>query len=184
MIRINLLPEEEKVQRREFHLPEMSSVYLVAVVVIFIVAVLAVSFMQQHKVKDLEGKISVAQEESRKLAPQLAKIKQITKEREEVNRRLNIIANLDMHRYYRVKVLNDVSFNIPSNCWLTDIIEDTPNLYSINGIAFSNYTIADMMTNLESSQLFTKVDLEIAEKGKIKDREVMKFRLTASALPQ
>ncbi len=184
MIRINLLPEEEKVQRREFHLPEMSSVYLVAVVVIFIVAVLAVSFMQQHKVKALEGKISVAQEESRKLAPQLAKIKQITKEREEVNRRLNIIASLDMHRYYRVKVLNDVSFNVPSNCWLTDIIEDSPNLYSINGIAFSNYTIADMITNLESSQLFTKVDLDIAEKGKIKDREVMKFRLTASALPQ
>jgi Tfp pilus assembly protein PilN len=67
---------------------------------------------------------------------------------------------------------------------LTDIIEDSPNLYSINGIAFSNYTIADMITNLESSQLFTKVDLDIAEKGKIDDRDVMKFRLTASALPQ
>lgn len=184
MIRINLLPEEEKVQRREFHLPEMSSVYLVAVVVVFVVAVIGISFMQQHKVSALEGKIAVAQEESRKLAPQLAKIKQITKERGEVDRRLNIIANLDMHRYYRVKVLNDVSFNLPSNCWLTDIIEDSPNLYSINGIAFSNYTIADMITNLESSQLFTKVDLDIAEKGKIDDREVMKFRLTASALPQ
>ncbi len=184
MIRINLLPEEEKVQRREFHLPEMSSVYLVAVVVVFVVAVIAISFMQKHKVNALEDKIAVAQEESRKLAPQLAKIKQITKEREEVDRRLNIIANLDMHRYYRVKVLNDVSFNLPSNCWLTDIVEDSPNLYSINGIAFSNYTIADMITNLEGSQLFTKVGLDIAEKGKINDREVMKFRLTASALPQ
>ncbi|MCK4350604.1 MAG: PilN domain-containing protein, partial [Candidatus Krumholzibacteria bacterium] len=77
-----------------------------------------------------------------------------------------------------------VSFNLPSNCWLTDIVEDSPNLYSINGIAFSNYTIADMITNLEGSQLFTKVGLDIAEKGKINDREVMKFRLTASALPQ
>jgi type IV pilus assembly protein PilN len=184
MIRINLLPEEEKVQRREFRLPEMSTVYLVAMVVAFFVAIFAVSFMQQHKVQSLEGKIAVAQEESRKLAPQLAKIKQITKEREEVDRRLNIIANLDMHRYYRVKILNDVSFNLPSNCWLTDLFENSPNLYSINGIAFSNYTIADMMTNLEGSPLFTKVDLDIAEKGKINDREVMKFKLTASALPQ
>jgi len=184
MIKINLIPEEEKVKRHEFRLPEMSTFYLVAAVVIFVAAFLAVGFLQQHKIGKLEGKITVAQEESRKLAPQLAKIKQITKEREEVDRRLNIIANLDLYRYYRVKLLNDISFNIPSNCWITEIKESTPNSFDIDGIAFSNYTVADMIVNLQRCPLFTMVDLEIAEKGTIKEREVMKFKLTTNAMPQ
>jgi len=184
MIKINLLPEEEKVKRHELRLPEMSTVYLVAAVAIFVVAVLAIGFLQQHKMSRLEGKIEVAQEESRKLAPQLAKIKQITKEREEVDRRLNIIANLDLYRYYRVKLLNDISFNLPSNCWITEIKENTPNSFDIDGIAFSNYTVADMIVNLQRCPLFTMVDLEITEKGTIKEREVMKFKLTTNAMPQ
>lgn len=184
MIKINLLPDEEKVKRHEFRLPEMSTVYLVAAVVIFVAAVLAVGFLQQYKLGRLEGKIAVAQKESRKLAPQLAKIKQITKEREEVDRRLNIIANLDLYRYYRVKVLNDISFNLPSNCWITEIREKTPNSFDIGGIAFSNYTVADMIVNLQRCPLFTMVDLEIAEKGAINEREVMKFKLTTNAMPQ
>lgn len=184
MIKINLLPEEEKVKRHEFRLPEMSTVYLVAAIAIFVAAVLAIGFLQQHKISRLEHKIEVAQEESRKLAPQLAKIKQITKEREEVDRRLNIIANLDLYRYYRVKLLNDISFNLPANCWITEIKENTPNNFDIGGIAFSNYTVADMMVNLQRCPLFTMVDLNVAEKGTIEKREVMKFRLTTNAMPQ
>ena len=184
MIRINLLPPEDRVKKREFRMPEMSSIYLVAGVVAFFAAILVAGTIQHHKIRVLSGKTTEAQEESKKLAPQLAKIKQITKEREEVDRRLSIITSLDRHRYYRVKILSDISFKIPKNCWLTDIKELSPNLYSIEGVAFTNYTIADMMTNLEASTFFTQVDLMKAEKGLIRDREVMEFRLSANVMPQ
>ena len=78
MIKINLLPKEDRVKKREFHLPEMSTVYLVAGVAVFFAAIVIVGLMQQHKIRVLDSKIEVAKEESRKLAPQLAKIKQIT----------------------------------------------------------------------------------------------------------
>jgi Tfp pilus assembly protein PilN len=184
MIRINLLPAEDRAKKKELHLPEMSTVYLVAAVIIFIAAIGVTSTVQSHKVRSLEKKIEVAKEESRKLAPQLAKIKQITKEREEVNRRLSRITSLDRHRYYRVKLLNDISFQLPANCWLTDINELSPNNFSIDGITFSNFTVADMMSNLENSPLVTSVDLSIAERGQIKKREVMKFSLSANVMPQ
>jgi len=58
------------------------------------------------------------------------------------------------------------------------------DLFERWGIAFSNYTIADMITNLEESGLFTEVGLRIAEKGKMLDREVMKFKLSANVKPQ
>lgn len=184
MIRINLLPPEDRVKKREFRLPEMSTVYMVASISVVIAAVLVVGFMQKYKVGNLENKIEVAKEEQKKLAPQLAKIKQITKEREEVNRRLNLITSLDMYRYFRVKFLNEVSFKLPKNCWLTDIKELSPNMFSMDGIAFSNYTVADIMTNFEVSQVFSSVDLRFAERGEIKERKVMKFGLSANTIPQ
>jgi len=184
MIRINLLPPEERAKKREFRMPEMSTVYLVAGVAVFIAAVLLIGFMQHHQVRVLEKKIEVAKEESRKLAPQLAKIKQITKEREEVDRRLALITSLDRHRYFRVKLLNDISFKVPENCWITSLSELSPNRFAIDGVTFSNYTVADMITNLETSGLFSRVDLSVAEMGQIKERQVMKFSLNANVLPQ
>jgi len=184
MIKINLLPREERIKRREFKLPQMSTVYMVGGVAIFVSAMLFTGIVQTHKMKALESKIAAANEESKKLAPQLAKIKQITKEREEVDRRLGIIADLDRNRYFRVKLLNDVSFNLPVNCWLTGVSEISPNSFAIDGVAFSNYTVADMMSNLETSAAVSRVDLRIAERGKINEREVMKFKLVANVVPQ
>jgi type IV pilus assembly protein PilN len=184
MIKINLLPREERIKRREFKLPQMSTIYMVGGVAVFVSAMLFTGIVQTHKIKALEAKIAAANEESKKLAPQLAKIKQITKEREEVDRRLSIIADLDRYRYFRVKLLNDVSFNLPVNCWLTGLSEISPNSFAIDGVAFSNYTVADMMTNLETSSAVSRVDLRVAERGKIKEREVMKFKLVANVVPQ
>jgi type IV pilus assembly protein PilN len=184
MIRINLLPREARVKQREFKLPQMGTIYMVGGVVLFFAAMLFTGVMQQHRIKVLEGKIAAANEESKKLAPQLAKIKEITKEREEVDRRLGIIAELDRYRYFRVKLLNDVSFNLPANCWLTEFSEVSPNAFGIDGVAFSNYTVADMMSNLETSPTISRVDLKVAEKGKMNDREVMKFKLVANVMPQ
>jgi Tfp pilus assembly protein PilN len=184
MIKINLLPREERIKRREFKLPQMSTVYMVAGVALFVAAILCTGFIQQHKISVLTKKIEAANEESKKLAPQLAKIKEITREREEVDRRLGIIADLDRYRYFRVKFLNDVSFNLPVNCWLTGVSEASQNMFNLEGVAFSNYTVADMMTNLETSSTVSRVDLKVAEKGKIKEREVMKFKLVANVTPQ
>jgi type IV pilus assembly protein PilN len=184
MIKINLLPREERIKRREFKLPQMTTVYMVGGVALFLAAILITGVMQQHSISVLEKKIAAANEESKKLAPQLAKIKEITREREEVDRRLGIIADLDRARYFRVKLLNDVSFNLPVNCWLTGVTEVSPNTFNLEGVAFSNYTVADMMTNLETSPAVTRVDLKVAEKGKIKERDVMKFKLVANVMPQ
>ena len=184
MIKINLLPREERVRRREFKLPQMTTIYMVGGVALFFAVILFTGVTQDHKIKVLNRKIAAANEESKKLAPQLAKIKEITREREEVDRRLGIIADLDRYRYFRVKLLNDVSFNLPVNCWLTAVAEASQNTFNIEGVAFSNYTVADMMTNLETSPMITRVDLKVAEKGKMNEREVMKFKLIANVMPQ
>ncbi|MDZ7860100.1 MAG: PilN domain-containing protein [Candidatus Krumholzibacteriota bacterium] len=184
MIRINLLPPEDRDRKRSFDLPDLSTVYMVGAVLIVIGSVLAFSFLQSHRIANLEEKIETARMESKKLAPQLAKIKKITKERGEVNKRLQLITSLDKYRFFRVRLLNDISIKIPRNCWLTDITELSPGKYAIDGITFNNYKVADMMTNLETSSLFTKVDLSVVEEGTIHKNKVMKFSLVGNAIPQ
>ncbi len=135
--------------------------------------------LQNRTIGELDSKIAVAKEESSRLAPQLAKIRKLTKEREEVNRRLNVIASLDGDRYLRVRMLNDLSFDIPSNCWFTELTEQGGSRVTINGVTFSNYIVADMMNNMEDSDRFSEVALVIAEEGQIEEHKVLQFTLNS-----
>lgn len=182
MIRINLLPAADRKQSRGFKLPSLSlggtkTVWTIAGVAIYLLMVVGIAVMQARTVGDLQDKITVAREEAAKLAPQLERIRQLQKEREEVNRRLNVIASLDRDRYYRVKLLNDISANMPPNCWLTGVKEQNGSTLTVDGVTFSNFLIADLMTNLEKSDRFSTVGLSIAEEGKIEDHKVIQFTL-------
>ncbi len=184
MIRINLLPELKKKARKQIQLPTVSAAWPMAATVIYLVVIASVAFMQHATAHRLSKKIAVAKEESEKLAPQLAKIKQLTSERQEVNKRLEIIRALDRTRYFRVKSMNDLSRTLPPNVWLTDFEENSSTSCSIAGVAFTNFSIADYMRNLEESKIFTGVGLTVAERGEIDNNGVMKFALTSRMIPQ
>jgi len=185
MIKINLLPPEDRSKKRGIRLPSVSGanfIWPVAIICVYLGMLFAVATLQSRKVSGLEKQIDVAKQESRALAPQLEKIRQLTKEREEVNRRLNIIADLDKNRYFRVKLLNDISEKMPPNCWLTSVKEDKSNRISIKGVTFSNYIIADFMNNLERSDRFGEVVLMRAEEGQIMDYDVITFSLESKVM--
>ena len=52
----------------------------------------------------------------------------------------------------------------------------------IEGVTFSNFIIADLLQNLVQSPWFGTVDLQIAEKGKIEDVQVVKFKVQTRAV--
>ena len=185
MIRINLLPQDDKKSRRKISLPSISGgvvVWTVVVLVLYAGVVFSVSALQMKKLNELEGKIAEAKEESARLAPQLAKIRKLTKEREEVNRRLGIIAALDRDRYLRVQMMNELSMSLPSNCWLTSVTEQGGANLTLEGITFSNFIIADLMNNLDNSKRFGDAALKVAEEGEIHDHGVIQFTLNARLL--
>src|SRR5512134_236997 len=105
MIRINLLPSEERASKRKITLPTISGgavLWVTLGVIVYGGAVAGIWTLQSRKIKDYETKIQALNEESARLAPQLAKIRKLQEEREEVNKRLAVIAALDKDRYLRV----------------------------------------------------------------------------------
>jgi type IV pilus assembly protein PilN len=183
MIRINLLPHDERSSRRKISLPTISGGAVLWVTLGLLVyggAVAGIWTLQSRTIKDYETKIQALNEESERLAPQLAKIRKLQKEREEVNRRLAVIASLDKDRYMRVRMMNDLCVNLPANCWLTNVGESGGAKVSMEGVTFSNFIIADLMTSLTDSKRFKEVALVKAEEGTIEDVRVVQFSLNAT----
>jgi type IV pilus assembly protein PilN len=182
MIRINLLPVAERKQKRSLKLPSFSGggpklVWVIVAVVVYAGMVFATSMLQSRAIRDLDHKIAEAKKEAAELAPQLERIRKLTKEREEVNKRLSVIAALDKDRYFRVQLLNDISMQLPNNCWLTAVREQGGTSMTLEGVTFSNYLIADLMNNLQKTDRFDIVDLNIAQEGRIMDHRVIQFTL-------
>jgi len=184
MIRINLLPESERKTKRSIKLPTFSggskTIWVIAALVIYGGMLGAMSMLQARTVRAYEQKIAEAKKEAEALAPQLERIRKLTNEREEVNRRLTVIAALDKDRYFRVQILNELSMQLPRNCWLKSVKESGGTSVTIEGVTFSNFLIADLMNNLEKSDRFSAVNLNVAQEGKILDHRVIQFTLQSN----
>jgi len=178
MIRINLLPREERQTRRSVQLPKIGSLMPFLVLLVVIALFGAVSVFQTLQIGRLKSDIARAEQESEKLRPQIQTIQELTQKREELQRRLNVIQDLDKTRLQRVMLVDELSKCVPEHLWLTSY-EETGNKVQIEGVTFSNLLVADFMTRLEASPLYGSVDLLVAEKGQIDQRNVVKFKVTA-----
>ena len=180
MIRINLLPRDERQVRRSFVMPKFGA--LLPVLVLLLVAALFTGFsvVQAMQVGRLKADIARAEQEAEKLRPQIQTIQELTQKREELTRRLNVITNLDKTRLWRVKLVDELSRCIPEHLWLVSYEENGPDKVLIEGVTFSNLLVADFMSRLEASPLYGSVDLQVAEKGTIDQRNVVKFKITAA----
>jgi type IV pilus assembly protein PilN len=186
VIRINLLPQEERVRRRKLpvlKIPQVGAVVPFAVLGALVVTVATVSTIQSRKISTLQEESVVARREAESYKPQLEKIRQITQKREEVRSHLDIVAKLDRQRYYRVQLLDELTKSMPQNMWVTQVEELSERRFQIDGVTFSNFIVARFMQNLESADRWTQVDLDIAEEGDMDDIEVVKFTLFSNAQP-
>ena len=180
MIRINLLPREERQVRRSFALPKFGALMPVLVLLLVVALFAAISVVQTLQVGRLKADIARAEQESEKLRPQIRTIQELTQKREELERRLNVITELDKGRLVRVRLVDELSKCVPEHLWLSGYEESAQSQITIEGVTFSNLIVADFMTRLEASPLFGNVDLLVAEKGTIDQRNVVKFKLTAA----
>jgi len=186
VIRINLLPRDERVRRRS--VPKVKLPALGAFVPLVAVGMVAGSIGVVHTLKvrevaGLESQIAQLRAESDHYKPQLARIREITQKREEVGNRLDIISRLDQERYFRVKLLDEVARATPDYLWLTKLDEQAGHKFAVEGVTFSNIIVAHFMEQLESAPHWQGVELSVTQQGKIDGMDVVQFGLTSGAQP-
>jgi type IV pilus assembly protein PilN len=107
-------------------------------------------------------------------------VKDLEKKREQLNKRLSVIAKLRRGRTGVVRLLDDFNMSLPSRVWLTEFTENGEVL-SIKGYALGNQDIAQFMKRLERSDHFLTIDL--VESRQVSISKVDGNVTEASALP-
>jgi type IV pilus assembly protein PilN len=184
MIRINLLPREEKAQRKaaiQFNAGEL--VIPVAVLVASILVITGTALSQHSRATSLEHSIADVDAQSRALAPQIERVNRLAQERAELDLRLGIINKLEKGRTQSVRVMDELARCVPDHLWMTMAQQDAGTQLNLEGVTYSNLVVSDFMSRLERSPMFANVELGVAETGQIIDRDVVKFRITCQVTP-
>jgi len=185
MIRVNLLPREEKAQRAPISIGiKVGDVALpVGVVGLAALVIAATSLSQHSRMVSLQQSISQVENESRALAPQIARVNQLAKERAELDLRMGIINRLEKGRTQSVRLMDELAKCVPDHLWLTGASQDAGTALNLEGVTYSNLVVSDFMARLARSPMFSNVELGVAERGTLGEHDVVKFRITCQVTP-
>jgi type IV pilus assembly protein PilN len=176
MIKINLLPREERVRRA----PIDTRLILAGLGVV--VALLAMAYgwyWLSGDVERLQGAIRQAQADVKRYDDLAKQVDTFRTEKKLVEDKIKVIETLVAAQTGPVKLLDEVSKDLPNEVWLTSFTRTGKRL-EISGVAFSNFNVATLMTNLGNApNLLTNVDLVVSEKTTIEGQSAEKFTITA-----
>ena len=174
MIRINLLPVRAlRVRQRA---QKQVGVYALAVAVLIVFMVL-VYLNGNSALTDLNKKIKTLEAKESSLKKIRTEVTKLDEQKELLQEKLKIIADLERQRKGPVRVLDELSMVVPAEeAWLTRIRQAGSNL-TLEGIALNNETVSKFMIDMEKSDLFSGVAGRTRQQI-INDRRLMYFSIT------
>ncbi len=176
MIRINLIRGKRK-KRREFNL---QSLYLL-VPVLVLVGVFLVHQAMARKVEALESDIRKATARIELLKKEIGEVEKFKARKAELQKKVDIISNLQKGRVGPVGVLDAISAATPENSWIDKMTLQGSNI-SLDGVAMSNTVVADFMNALTAKGQFRDVVLGSADQATVSGTKLVKFNLKFTAV--
>jgi type IV pilus assembly protein PilN len=178
MIRINLLPHAERPKPPT----AVRGGFFAILALICVLAVIGVLWL------NLRAQISGLQTEINQIQAELTRYQTIAKEVEKykadkksLQDKLASIDRLKAGQMGPVHMLDEVSKNLPQGVWLISM-NNTASRLIIQGYSFTNFAIADFMSQLAKSPSgrFSEVDLSYSEHVTIGKVPVEKFEITCA----
>jgi len=175
MIRINLLPFRAA-RKKENIRKQVSIFFLSFFLVVIVLAYYHISL--GNKIASLKTKIETIKKEVAKFEKINKEIALLKKKLAILEKKTNVIQSLEKNRFEPVRLLDTMSLKvIAKRMWFTNF-KSSAKTVEIDGIALDNRTVADFMTRLQGSGLFSAVKLRTIKKTKIKDSNLKSFKIT------
>jgi len=188
MIRINLFKPEKKEIRRAPDAPspqfkEKKSQPLFGLIFLLLIVVVIAGYLWQRKTFiEEQDLLEKAQVEKRELQDVLVKLDQLEQQKTILERKMNLINQLKARQGIAVKIMDELSKQIPDWVWLTEVSYNGQSV-KLKGKAFSNNLIADYIYNLEESPYFSGVNLISSTQRRVKNNEYLEFSMNANFVP-
>jgi type IV pilus assembly protein PilN len=194
MIRINLLPY--KVSRKIENIRRQVTVFLIAFAIIMS-GMFYYNMTLTKKIENLNAQVDQINKDIKRVQLAAKKVDKIRKELEKLNRKIDVIKDLETKRKGAVRLMDSMTKMVVEKTkasgadalegeeeklkrlWFTNFQANEDDI-RIKGIALDNRTVADFMTRLETSNLFTNVNLLRLKKQKIKKLNLKSFEISCT----
>jgi type IV pilus assembly protein PilN len=176
MIRINLLPVRAEKKRETVR---RQLVLGVAVILVLCTGIAAVHLMLRSDIKDLHGRIAQRRAEISRLQAIIGEVREFRKKKRDLEEKIEIIAQLEARQRGPVRVLDELARIVPKEIWI-EKLKDTGGVFSLEGYAIDNQTIARFMTSMEESPWFQGVRLEVTKQVTKSGVNLKSFSIRAS----
>ena len=173
MAYINLLPwreEAEKAKQREYF------TILTAVAFCAFVVVFAISQFYQARVDGQNSRNQYLKNEIQALDVRISQIKSLDEKKKELEKRIGAVEQLQRSRNVGTQVLDEIAKVIPSGIYLTRL-EKQGNSLQIIGKSESNNHLANMIREIERSDLFDDAILESITSNDAKSKLLSDFKM-------
>ena len=163
IMEINLLPHREA--RRAADLRETLAVLALGLVVV----AAGIFFMAKSVSSDLanaEASVAQLQADIDRYKPQQVLVQEFKTQKKELQDKLDIIASLERARSGPVRILDELSANVPERLWLTSIKTRGTGI-ELEGQSLDTSVVADFLRSMNSSPYFSDVDLDKTSGGKV-----------------
>ena len=169
MIRINLLPIRAFKRREKLR----KQVFLYLVTIALLIGAMAVLYLNEYSaVRELRVEKAELAAKEADLAKTVKEVAELKKEQEDLQRKVDVIQSLEERRQGPVRVLAEISRRLPEQrAYLESLSKKFVNgkdTITMTGIALDNETIAAYMSDLESTDLFTNVELVYSRGPEVK----------------
>lgn len=189
MIRVNLLPAEERIPEPKITVQvPRAKIWVTVIAALAVLAPIAgVHLMQRVKIASIRADIQAAEVEHRRLKPQIERIDQLMAQREQLNQRLAVIQGLTRDRFFTVALMDELANLVPNYLWFTKVAEVQRGKVELVGRTFSNLMVAELMRRMEESEMFGDVAIVLSEKVDGRGAEdgppVLEFTISATVQP-
>ena len=160
MIKINLLGDDTV---RDYSKELQIGAFFGSIVVLVLIC-LYVSSSISNSIEDMESKKAALEGELKRLEAVTKEVKDLEAKQKDLRDRLVRIATLKRSKLGPVKVLQALNEAIPERAWFSEVREKE-GVLNLKGLAIDGETMSTLMRELEKSEHFPKVELDVAKQA-------------------
>ncbi len=181
MIRINLLPF--RAARRKENVRRQVSIFIL-MIFLFSAVLYYYTTHVDKKIHRVRQNIASANSQIALYRDKAERVTKIKKDLDNLKKKLETISALQSKRRESVTLLDEMTdLILPGKMWLTSLKTYEARV-EVKGLAYDNKIVADFMTSLERSFLFSNVDLRTLElKTFAKEFNLKAFELSCKKKP-
>jgi len=207
MIEINLLPKEFRKKTGRLAIGK-SGYYAVAAAAGIIVMIGVITVYQLFQLEKLSQNMEIARFRTEQLQKDITLVDALIDVKQKIMQRMEAVDRLDQHRAVWVRILEDISQQVPDFMWLSQFKEEAAPApaaadstktaanaaqgnataavqpmtrpVTIQGFAFTLNSLANFMINLMRSHFFTDVEMASVEEVVFQEHKAYTYKVTAT----